>query len=66
MASESGAVHGAPPSSSGVLDKGLKKGAIGYISNIVIGVASTAPPTRSPRRSASSSPSRASACTPLR
>jgi amino acid transporter len=43
MASESGAVHGAPPSSSGVLDKGLKKGAIGYISNIVIGVASTAP-----------------------
>lgn len=43
MASESGAVHGAPPSSSGVLDKGLKKGAIGYVSNIVIGVASTAP-----------------------
>jgi amino acid transporter len=43
MASESGAAHGAPPSSSGVLDKGLKKGAIGYISNIVIGVASTAP-----------------------
>jgi amino acid transporter len=29
--------------SSGVMDKGLKKGAIGYISNIVIGVASTAP-----------------------
>ncbi len=28
---------------SGVMDKGLKKGAIGYISNIVIGVASTAP-----------------------
>ena len=25
------------------MDKGLKKGAIGYISNIVIGVASTAP-----------------------
>jgi amino acid transporter len=43
MASETGAVHGAPPSSSGVADKGLKKGAIGYISNIVIGVASTAP-----------------------
>ena len=31
------------PASSGVMDKGLKKGAIGYISNIVIGVASTAP-----------------------
>jgi amino acid transporter len=31
------------PASSGVVDKGLKKGAIGYISNIVIGVASTAP-----------------------
>jgi amino acid transporter len=43
MSTESGAVHGAPPSSSGVLDKGLKKGAIGYVSNIVIGVASTAP-----------------------
>jgi amino acid transporter len=28
---------------SGVMDKGLKKDAIGYISNIVIGVASTAP-----------------------
>ena len=28
---------------SGVTDKGLKKGAIGYVSNIVIGVASTAP-----------------------
>ncbi len=28
---------------SGVMDKGLKKGAVGYISNIVIGVASTAP-----------------------
>jgi amino acid transporter len=28
---------------SGVMDKGLKKGAIGYISNVVIGVASTAP-----------------------
>ncbi len=25
------------------MDKGLKKGAIGYVSNIVIGVASTAP-----------------------
>jgi amino acid transporter len=27
----------------GVIDKGLKKGALGYVSNIVIGVASTAP-----------------------
>jgi amino acid transporter len=31
------------PEPSGVMDKGLKKGAIGYLSNIVIGVASTAP-----------------------
>jgi amino acid transporter len=31
------------PEPSGVMDKGLKKNAIGYISNIVIGVASTAP-----------------------
>jgi amino acid transporter len=47
MASESGAVSEAPVHSGqhghGVMDKGLKKGAIGYISNIVIGVASTAP-----------------------
>jgi amino acid transporter len=42
MATESGAVHGAPASSQ-VTDKGLKKGAISYVSNIVIGVASTAP-----------------------
>ena len=28
---------------TGVMDKGLKKNAIGYLSNIVIGVASTAP-----------------------
>jgi amino acid transporter len=42
MATESTAVSGSPPS-SGVMDKGLKKGAIGYLSNIVIGVASTAP-----------------------
>ena len=28
---------------AGCMDKGLKKGAIGYLSNIVIGVASTAP-----------------------
>jgi amino acid transporter len=42
MATDSGAVSGAPASSQ-VMDKGLKKGAIGYVSNIVIGVASTAP-----------------------
>jgi len=42
MATDSPAVHGAPASSE-VVDKGLKQGAIGYISNIVIGVASTAP-----------------------
>jgi len=33
----------APAPSSGVIDKGLKKNAIGYLSNLVIGVASTAP-----------------------
>ena len=47
MATEGLAVPGATgagePATSGVMDKGLKKGAIGYISNIVIGVASTAP-----------------------
>jgi len=42
MSTDSVAVSGAPASSE-VQDKGLKKGAIGYISNIVIGVASTAP-----------------------
>jgi amino acid transporter len=42
MATEGAAVSGSP-ASSGVMDKGLKKGAIGYVSNIVIGVASTAP-----------------------
>ncbi len=31
------------PGPSGVMDKGLKKNAIGYLSNVVIGVASTAP-----------------------
>jgi len=31
------------PSSGQVIDKGLKKGAVSYVSNIVIGVASTAP-----------------------
>jgi amino acid transporter len=42
MATESTTASGAPASSQ-VVDKGLKKGAIGYVSNIVIGVASTAP-----------------------
>jgi amino acid transporter len=42
MATESVAVPVAAPSSR-VIDKGLKKDAIGYISNVVIGVASTAP-----------------------
>lgn len=42
MATASVAEGGAPPP-SGVIDKGLKKNAIGYLSNIVIGVASTAP-----------------------
>jgi amino acid transporter len=42
MATEGLATPGTP-ASSGVMDKGLKKGAIGYLSNIVIGVASTAP-----------------------
>jgi amino acid transporter len=41
MATESAAAPA--QGSSGVMDKGLKKGAIGYLSNIVIGVASTAP-----------------------
>jgi amino acid transporter len=45
MAVEGTAVTGGhhPQSGSGVMDKGLKKGAISYVSNIVIGVASTAP-----------------------
>jgi amino acid transporter len=43
MAIEGTDVIGGPQRESGVMDKGLKKGAIGYISNIVIGVASTAP-----------------------
>jgi amino acid transporter len=42
MASESIAVSRAP-APQGVVDKGLKKNAIGYLSNVVIGVASTAP-----------------------
>src|ERR1700681_4498866 len=47
MATESAAPSGSPAAgsaaSSEVVEKGLKKNAIGYISNIVIGVASTAP-----------------------
>ncbi len=42
MAIESPSATGAPASSQ-VVYKGLKEGAIGYLSNIVIGVASTAP-----------------------
>jgi len=36
-------VTGAPADTSGVGDKGLKTGALGFVSNVVIGVASTAP-----------------------
>ncbi len=43
MATESGAAVPAGSAHEGVMDKGLKQGAIGYVSNIVIGVASTAP-----------------------
>src|SRR5438132_2645791 len=47
MATESAAVPGAAgppvPAQLSVIDKGLKKNAIGYLSNVVIGVASTAP-----------------------
>jgi amino acid transporter len=43
MAVEGTAVTGGQHPSGGVMDKGLKKGAISYVSNIVIGVASTAP-----------------------
>src|SRR5438309_1230737 len=48
MAAESVAAPGAPvvpgvPANVKVLDKGLKKNAIGFLSNVVIGVASTAP-----------------------
>ncbi|HST55803.1 MAG TPA: APC family permease [Solirubrobacteraceae bacterium] len=43
MSTASVAGSGVPPQTSGVMDKGLKKNAIGYLSNLVIGVASTAP-----------------------
>jgi amino acid transporter len=42
MATASVSAEG-PVQPNGVMDKGLKKNAIGYLSNIVIGVASTAP-----------------------
>ncbi len=42
MSSEAAAASGSAATSQ-VVDKGLKKNAIGYISNVVIGVASTAP-----------------------
>jgi len=42
MATESVAIAGAPATGQ-VEDKGLKRNAIGYVSNVVIGVASTAP-----------------------
>jgi amino acid transporter len=42
MATEAAAIAGAPASGQ-VEDKGLKKNAIGYLSNIVIGTASVAP-----------------------
>src|SRR5580692_7348684 len=42
MATVSAAAPGTPEQ-DGVMNKGLKKNAIGYLSNIVIGVASTAP-----------------------
>lgn len=38
-----GAASAGAPERQGVMDKGLKKNAIGYVSNVVIGVASTAP-----------------------
>src|SRR5580698_9559397 len=42
MATQSAAIAGAPANGQ-VESKGLKSNAIGYISNVVIGVASTAP-----------------------
>jgi amino acid transporter len=43
MATESPTAASAAGGAFGVMDKGLKKNAIGYISNVVIGVASVAP-----------------------
>ncbi|HEX3511727.1 MAG TPA: APC family permease [Solirubrobacteraceae bacterium] len=43
MASEAVAASGPAPAGSGVADKGLKKNAIGYVSNVVISTASVAP-----------------------
>lgn len=43
MATISASAADLPAPQTGVIDKGLKKNAIGYLSNLVIGVASTAP-----------------------
>src|SRR5437588_943490 len=43
MATEAAAAASGPPRSTGVMDKGLKKNAIGYLSNVVISTASVAP-----------------------
>ncbi len=43
MATQGEVPAGGTAASPGVMDKGLKKGAVSYVSNIVIGVASTAP-----------------------
>ena len=43
-------------------EKGLKSGAISFVSNVVIGTASVAPAYSRPRRSASSSRSRVWVC----
>src|ERR1700756_305889 len=43
MATEVAAAAAGAPATGRVEDKGLKRNAIGYVSNIVIGVASTAP-----------------------
>ena len=60
-------MEGASIPASGVTvevpDKGLKKDAIGFLSNVVIGVASTAPAYSSRPRSGSSSRSAGSAST---
>ena len=58
MASISSAGEGPRKASGEVVDKGLKKDAIGYLSNLVIGVARPRRRIRWRRRSASSWPSR--------
>jgi amino acid transporter len=42
-ATPAGLVQPAPPAAGTVADKGLRRGAIGFVSSVVIGVASTAP-----------------------